>query len=258
MKPLRLGLGRCLLALAVWLILTVGIPLHGGAASHAPLWQSVSGGIGWSWMLAALFGLGLVLASGRHALGLRLPVPIGAWRIAWLPFAYAAAACMLAAAGRPLPGGMVAMVLLNTSLVALSEEVMFRGILLHGLMTRLGVLPAVLASSALFGAVHALNALTTGDLATSLCQALAAALQGVGFAAVRLRTGSLWPMIAAHALYDCGLLLLAARTAPAAGLSVAAALGAILLVVPVMFYGLFLLRKQAGPGALPTYPERFN
>ena len=252
MRPLRLGLGASLAALVVWLALTAGGALRKTSRAPEALWESASRGLGWSWLLAALFGTSLVLLSDRRALGLRLPVPIATLRLAWLPLLYAVAACVLAAA-QPPSVALAGMVLLNTSLVALSEEVMFRGILLHGLMTRLQVLPAVMVSSVLFGAVHTLNAFITGDLFASLLQALAAALQGVGLAAVRVRTSSLWPMILVHALYDCGLLLLAAGSHPAPATPGAASVFPILFVLPVFVYGLFLLRKNARrPDPLPA------
>jgi len=254
MRPLQLGLRATLAALVVWLALTVGGTLGKTSGAHEALWESASRGLGWPWLLAAMFGIGLVLFSDRQALGMCLPKPISTLRLAWLPFLYAVAACVLAAA-EPPPAALIGMVLLNTSLVALSEELMFRGVLLHGLMTRLRVLPAVLVSSALFGAVHALNVFITGDLSASLLQALAAALQGVGIAAVRVRTGSLWPMVVVHAFYDCGLLL-AAGSHPAPATPGAASVFPILFVLPVFVYGLFLLRKQTlRPDPLPAPGE---
>ena len=256
MKPLHLGLRASLAAFIVWLALTVGGSLGKTSGAHEALWESASRGVGWPWLLAAMFATGLVLFSDRRALGMRLPVTIATLRLAWLPFLYAVAACLLAAA-QPPPAALAGMVLLNTSLVALSEEVMFRGILLYGLMTRLPVLPAVLVSSALFGAVHALNVFTTGDLAASLLQALAAALQGVGLAAVRVRTHSLWPMIVVHAFYDCGLLL-AAGAHPATAMPGAMSVLPVLFVLPIFVYGLFLLRKNAlRPDPLPALERSF-
>ena len=253
MSFLRLNLGRCLLVLMAWLALNVDVALGNKPARQEAIWVTVSGSIGWIWLLAAAFVTAVVLSSDRRALGVRLPEPLGTVRLAWLPCLYAGTACLLALAGSPLPGWLMATVLLNTALVALSEEVMFRGILLYGLMTRLHVLPAVLVSSAIFGAVHALNFLATGEMATALWQALAAGLQGVGYAAVRLRTQSLLPMVVLHALYDCGLILLAVRAHPATEITANAPWLGILLVAPVCVYGLFLLRKDAiRPGPLSS------
>ena len=86
--------------------------------------------------------------------------------------------------------------------VAIFEEVLFRGILLHGLEKRLGAVAALLVSSALFGAMHYVNWVEGQDLASTHTQVVHAALAGFLYGAITLRTRSLWPGILLHALWD--------------------------------------------------------
>jgi membrane protease YdiL (CAAX protease family) len=86
-------------------------------------------------------------------------------------------------------------------LAGVGEELAFRGVLLRLLLPR-GVGPAVLLSSVLFGLMHVANLAVGADWPTTLLQVTFTALAGAGYAAVRLRTGSLWPCIGLHALFD--------------------------------------------------------
>ena len=110
-------------------------------------------------------------------------------------------------------------------------------------------------TSVAFGAIHSLNVFVTGDLKAALIQSSAAFLSGLVFIALRLRTGSLWPPIIVHALWDFATFTLgaaghaasqgsiaaeAARFPTAGGLSVYLP---ILLVLPNAIYGLWLMRN---------------
>lgn len=86
-------------------------------------------------------------------------------------------------------------------LAGLVEETAFRGILLTRLLPR-GLWTAVLLTSALFGLLHVVNLLLGSPWQTVLLQVTFAAMAGTGYAAMRLRTGSLWPPIILHALFD--------------------------------------------------------
>lgn len=86
-------------------------------------------------------------------------------------------------------------------LAGVVEETAFRGILLTRLLPR-GLWTAVLLSSALFGLLHVANLFLGSPWQTVLLQVTFAAMAGTGYAAMRLRTGSLWPPIVLHALFD--------------------------------------------------------
>jgi membrane protease YdiL (CAAX protease family) len=81
--------------------------------------------------------------------------------------------------------------------VGFAEEALFRGVILEALRVR-GTFAAVVGSTLLFAALHAMNAVT-GEGVVVIVQILTAVGIGLAFAAVRLRTGSLVPLIGIHA-----------------------------------------------------------
>lgn len=81
--------------------------------------------------------------------------------------------------------------------VGFAEEALFRGVILEALRAR-GTVTAVIGSALLFAALHAMNAVT-GEGVVVIVQILSALGIGFAFAAVRLRTGTLVPLIAIHA-----------------------------------------------------------
>ena len=110
-------------------------------------------------------------------------------------------------AGRPRPhrlprvAGIVAAAV--AVLAPLWEEVLFRGLLLRSLHRRLGAAPAVLLSSAAFGALHA-------QPGRGIALVLVTGALGVALALVTLRAGRLGPAIATHAAYNATTVLLVA------------------------------------------------
>lgn len=231
-------------ALLVWLGLTVGVGWLDTGGRQQSLQASVAGGIGPAWALAALFALLVALASTkRRSVGLGAPAPLKTLWLVWPPLLYALLMLLLAWAGGWPPRHVLLVVAGNTALVALSEELMFRAVLLQALLERFDIWPAVLLCAALFGVAHAVNGLGTGDYSGALWQSAAAFLQGICYAAIRLRTRSVWPMTAVHALWDFALVtstLSAAKDGDASILPYAA----LLAVLPLCLYGIFLLRPS--------------
>jgi membrane protease YdiL (CAAX protease family) len=88
------------------------------------------------------------------------------------------------------------------------EELYYRGIILRATIGY-GVVPAVIVSSALFGASHVNNLFASSSIAPVyvLEEAWVGALIGIFLAAIRLRVNAIWPTIAAHAAYDLFSLL---------------------------------------------------
>ena len=244
MTRVRVTLPLALGALLVWLGLTVGVGWLTSAGRQQSLQASVAGGIGPAWALAALFALLLVLASGnRRAAGLGAPAPLKTLWLVWPPLLYALLMLLLSWAGGWPPRDVLLVVAGNTALVAVSEELMFRAILLQALLERFDMWLAVLLCAALFGVAHAVNGLGTGDYVGALWQSAAAFLQGICYAAIRLRTRSVWPMTAVHGLWDFALvtsLFTAAKEGDASILPYAA----LLAVLPLCLYGIFLLRPS--------------
>jgi membrane protease YdiL (CAAX protease family) len=99
--------------------------------------------------------------------------------------------------------GFIGFILTGLFLAALSEEIVFRGFLLHGLGRRMGGRDAVLLGSALFSAGHVPSLLSAeldgGGIAISLV-----VLFGLGVLLCRIRvaTGSIWFASGVHTLWN--------------------------------------------------------
>ena len=136
-------------------------------------------------------------------------------------------------------------------LIGFTEETWFRGLIFNTLLPA-GTIGAVVISSFLFAAPHLLNAIGgIWDPVFTVVDAGAAFGIGITFAALRLRTGSIWPLIGLHALFDFTAFV------AEGGIEVPAQSTAVLLtsvVIGIVFtlYGLFLLRKEI-PGQSGRY-----
>jgi len=230
-----------------WLLITVvGGRIHTG---EAPLLQAVTRGLGWPFLLASLFLLALVVWQQWRDVGLnRLPSGRSLW-LTWLPMLYIVAGLGLSVVFGLPPAGVLLWILFNTFLVGLSEELMFRGVLLQAFRRTVSIWPAVALTTLAFGAIHILNVFMTGELLPALIQSMAAALSGLLFIALRLRTGSLWPPIVVHGLWDFTTFTVSAtrsvdsQTVGSGGPVTPMAFMPMLLVLPNALYGLWLMRR---------------
>jgi membrane protease YdiL (CAAX protease family) len=93
--------------------------------------------------------------------------------------------------------GGLGMAIVIVVVAPLTEELLFRGLILRGLLQRYGTVPAVLLSAFLFALVH-----------VNPYQFASAITMGVFLAWLFVRTRSLWPSIIAHALFNCHAFLL--------------------------------------------------
>lgn len=93
-------------------------------------------------------------------------------------------------------------VILDSLLIGIAEEGMFRGILLGGLARGTGPVRAVIVSALFFSLLHALNLL--GGLAPSdvLNQMVSTFVMGLFLGAAYLDTRKLWLVMLFHALWD--------------------------------------------------------
>ncbi|SEN56838.1 hypothetical protein SAMN05428959_102427 [Duganella sp. CF517] len=249
MKKLHITLPVALGALVVWLGLTLGGARLASGGTPPSMAEAAGGAIGWHWALAALFAAAVALASAdRRGAGLGAPAPLNSIRLTWPALVYTLLMLFIAWAGDLPPRAVVLVVACNAALVAVSEELMFRAVLLQGLLDRYPVWPAVLACSGIFGLVHAANGFATGDFDAALWQAAAAGLQGVAYAAIRMRTGSVWPMVAVHGLWDFSLTT-SVLSATAQGETSVLPIAALAAVLPLFLYGLYLLRGMRGQAA---------
>ncbi len=196
-------------------------------------------------VVAPLFLMVMVARLGWwQTVGFQCPRPLSELRLLWLPALFLIVFFSLVAVKGLPPAQMLGIIVVNTLLVGLSEELMFRGLLLHGAMARFAVGVAVLITAIIFGSIHALNGLLTGDFPSAFTQAVQAAMFGVWVAALRLRLGSLWPVILIHGLWDLGIFLISAGAEPVAAAepSLLMYLIPVLIEAPLFLYGLWLLR----------------
>jgi len=238
---------RLALALAVlvaWLALVWGSQRL-EAARHISLDELVSRRISVGFVIAPMLLLAAVAVFKWRDVGLSRPRSWRSLLILWLPCLYVVITFALAlAAGLPA-ATTTGIILVNTTLVGVSEELLFRGVLFSGARAQMSVWNAVWFSSLLFGAAHASNGFLTGDFHAAAAQAVAAAMTGVYLAAVRLRTGSLYPGMVIHGLWDFAVLLMAvAISGRDRTTSEAFGLGAILMQAPLLAYGVWLIRRE--------------
>jgi membrane protease YdiL (CAAX protease family) len=87
--------------------------------------------------------------------------------------------------------GLIGMTLIAGGLVPIAEEITFRSVLYRWLRERIGFWPGIVISSALFGVLHGV-----------LFLAPVLSLLGALFAWLYERSGSIWPAIVAHGLFN--------------------------------------------------------
>lgn len=145
----------------------------------------------------------------------------------------------------------ITIVLVNTILVGISEELMFRGFMLYGALTKFKIWTAIIFTTLIFGSVHFLNGFTTGDFKEAAIQAVTAAMAGIWFTAIRFRTKSIIPGMVIHGLWDGALTVMTlsmrsmiAQSPDSSTVSTpfAALLLPILFDLPLFLYSLWLMR----------------
>jgi membrane protease YdiL (CAAX protease family) len=150
--------------------------------------------------------------------------------------------------------GLIVLYLIRNLAIGFAEEVMARGVVLLVMMqkwgyTRRGVYKAVLVSSALFGVAHIFNLLAGRlPLLPSLTQMAYSFVFGLVFSACFLRNNAIWPVMIMHAVLDMagGLRYISvggAGQAPVANNTIEAAMVTLIINLPLLAYGLFIIRK---------------
>ena len=244
---LQSGASMVLRALATYLIwIAIGV---GGATllvdGKPSLAELVSHRVGLQFVASCLFLIATIQLVGWPTLGFVRPHAPDWPKLLWLPALFILGFFGFAIArGLPAPG-VIAFVAINTAMVGFSEETMFRGILFQAFRKAMPIWPAIWLTTILFGAVHILNVFITGEFGPAIVQAVAAGMSGLLFMALLIRTGSIWTPIVFHALWDCGLFLLAGADTPQpagepTGWSI---LAPCLMVLPNFLFALYLLRN---------------
>lgn len=131
------------------------------------------------------------------------------------------------------------------ALTGFMEEGLMRGIVLRVLKPT-GITRSVVISALLFGLMHIGNMLYRNPFIV-LAQMLGAFVQGIGLAAIRLRTKTIWFVVLLHGLHD---LLLKYTNFPPIPLDV-------VQVTLTMLYGIYILRtwnEKEGGGRETAVP----
>ena len=102
---------------------------------------------------------------------------------------------------RSMEGGVVAVLVVGYVMTGFMEELLWRGAVLR-ILAPAGTRTAVWLGSAIFGAAHLTNVLFRGSVALVAAQAFGAFCFGVGYAALRFRTNTIWPLMALHLMTD--------------------------------------------------------
>ena len=82
---------------------------------------------------------------------------------------------------------------------------MFRGIVFFGASERFRVFWGAVLSAVIFGLFHFINLLGGQGFGWTVSQVIHAGTDGFMYAALRLITGSLWPVMLLHGLWDLGV-----------------------------------------------------
>ena len=253
------GLPAVLILLVLWLLITGSgfLPESVFAALdigplRSPPFPMIAAGL----LLLASIGL---FGWNNVALGPAVP---GTAALFWLPHLYLV---MLAVAifslGLPPAPEFLALVFVMFWL-ALSEELMFRGLLFPALRGRFRIWPSILLTCVIFGLIHLPNAFGQSTLINAAIQSVAAMMTGLVLLAIRLRRGSIWPAIWYHMAWNVGVfgLGLSARDASPSDITtptqfvadggLRGSLIILALMIPNAGYALYLLRR-AHHGGLP-------
>jgi membrane protease YdiL (CAAX protease family) len=106
---------------------------------------------------------------------------------------------------RPPVSMLVVLIVIAVVVAPIVEEIVFRGVILRGLRSRMAMVPAVLIQGLLFGASHASLAYGAGNI--GLILVLSAI--GIVFGFASEYSGRLGPTMWAHALVNAGAIALA-------------------------------------------------
>jgi membrane protease YdiL (CAAX protease family) len=251
MKTKQNLLSRSLLVLVVWMIIVFGGEIL--QAGQGSLEAMASEQIVVALIAAPLFLFGVIayFKWNKRELGLTAAQN---WHLLWLPALFVLAFLGTAIALGLPPAQMVIFTLVNSLLVGISEELMFRGIIFRGVLAQpqFNIWPAIWLTAILFGAIHALNGFMTGNFVAALAQAITATMSGLWLHAIRLRTKSLYPAMFIHGLWDFSLFIFVTSLGLAGATAVSQSTTQpslvqqlvipLILPLPLFLFGLWLLR----------------
>ena len=151
-------------------------------------------------VLAVLTAIAVTLLGWWREAGFNAP---GQWRgLGYLVVPFLAVIVLPLASGwQSVPFGTALYYLAGYGLTAFHEETLMRGVVVR-ILAPGGRARAVWLSALLFGLLHAPNLFVRSSPALVLAQMVGAGTSGVGLAALRLRTNTIWFVIAIHFFED--------------------------------------------------------
>ena len=152
-----------------------------------------------------------------------------------------------------ISGGEIILFFVAMVMVGVSEELMFRGILLSSCLEFFGessvssLKKAIIISGSIFGAFHIFNVLIGASLSGSIVQALNAAVLGIVFGVIYVRSGkNIWPCIVLHSIQDTAAFLQSGMMNGSGVKDTVSNYSAntIPTIVGLLLVGLFIMRKK--------------
>ena len=204
MKEQKSPLVFTLIVWVIWLAITVGgQKLQAGSTTD--LSSMVSSGIDYAVTAAAAFLLIVVwYKKWWHEVALKWVDDSRTLRLLWLP-ALLILIMIVIGVTSGATMNVLLIVLINTLIVGVSEELMMRGVLFHGFSFKRSAVATVIITALLFGAMHGLNGFLTGEFGAAAGQAVLAVGMGFWAGALRVRLNSIIPLMILHGLWDFSL-----------------------------------------------------
>lgn len=114
-------------------------------------------------------------------------------------------------------GSILPLVVITTLLVGVSEELMFRGIVLSAFLEKENTVKAIIVSALLFALLHSVNILGGLPVKEMLIQLFSAFIYGVMTGCFRIRVKNIFPFMIYHFLWDM-MLITSSFVDPAIGM----------------------------------------
>ena len=228
---------------AAWVAIILGVGRLQTGGEEVGIIEALSSGPRYSVLVAMIFGLGCVAfwkvwkETGWTA------IPKGAsWWLLIVPLAFIVAFSAFGMSQSNIAESALLIILMNSLIVGVNEEVMLRGLVFSGMADRFSFGAACIITTVLFGAMHLLNYFNTGEL--HILQAITTMATGLMLLAIRVGMGSIIPAVILHGLWDFGTAMTATVTDYSGGTLVQLVpLG--IIVAPILFAiigGIYLWR----------------
>jgi|GEM_PF-849291 membrane protease YdiL (CAAX protease family) len=213
MNVLRKPLYSSLIIFLIWAIVIMRVQDLPFVVHHRPLDQFEGKSIDFLELISMIFFFGAVTyLKWWHQVGLKglenklieglLGFKLSYLRFLWLPIMFLFIHILLVLFTGLPPAQVLMFVLINTLMIGICEELLFRGILFYGASSSFGIWRAIWITTIIFGAVHVLSGFVSGDFNASIIQVFYAFMFGFYMVALRIRLDTIIPGIIIHWLWD--------------------------------------------------------